>query len=355
MVLHELTSDLRFAPIESPGDLRQFSELLNRTFPVPAGKNFFDDFPVWDAQFKTDPNLIARIGVFQGPRLISAAGVKKAQMKTPRGVVPVALIGAVVTDPEWRGHGFASKTVALALQWAREHNVSIALLWGSEHSLYKKLGFELCGKQMDIPLAELSLPLPGPFPNPVLTGWNLGIFDLLKKRPQGLAIVPSDLPWIESHKNIAWYWTGDAASPRAYAGFGKGIDLQNRVHEWGGDPTDLKKILAHILAQNPGASLLGSPELIRDAGFQVNAPVDFLCMARVIDPVRVFNSYYAKASLYGALNPEGWKLTLSGPEWEAQLSEGAIAQLFFGPNSPNEESLKNYFPLPLWIWGIDAA
>src|SRR5206468_3218299 len=83
--------------------------------------------------------------------------------------------------------------------------------------------------------------------------------------------------------------------PRAYAALGRGIDLPNLIHEWGGDPGSLRMLLGSIRKVYPGCGILGSPELLERFGLATAAggmSAEFLCMARIIDPARLLEGYF---------------------------------------------------------------
>lgn len=235
----------------------QYSDLLDRSFPVPAGRHYFDDFPVWDPQFAVES--VFRPTVFEGNQLVAGAGVRVVDLKIPnKSTVKVALIGAVVTEPASRGRGLASTIVTQALSWAESQGACLALLWGSEHRLYQRLGFEFFGQQTQFSLDRISAPRSSAIQ--VHRGWNSRLFQLLQNRSTGLVLKESDRPWYEAHRNVEWFYTGNPNQPTAYAALGRGIDLPGLVHEWGGNTECLVEILKEIHTKNPKALLLGPPE-----------------------------------------------------------------------------------------------
>src|SRR4051812_13146746 len=89
--------------------LAQFSQLLNDAFSVPQGADFLADFPIWGG---LEPRkAVIRAGVFApAGRLAGCAAARIAQLRVPGGSIPVGIIGAVATDPLYRGNGVASET-----------------------------------------------------------------------------------------------------------------------------------------------------------------------------------------------------------------------------------------------------
>jgi predicted GNAT family N-acyltransferase len=267
--------------IQTPEALSQFGKLLDCTFPVPKGSHFFDDFPVWNSKLKV--LRILRLGVFHGTELVSSAAVRMAELKGPNNTpLPVAILGAVATHPDWRGKGFASQTVNAAVEWARGEKAELVMLWGSEHALYQRLGFHLCGEQIQIPLNHVKLKVP--LKEQVSSGWNRAIFSRMKQRAGGLVLQDNDQIWIEAHRNVEWYYTGPSENPTAYAGYGRGIDLNGMVHEWGGKPDSLFTLLKYLREKNPTSVLLASPKQLGSLGIPYEpTQIEYLCMAKSLN------------------------------------------------------------------------
>ena len=295
------------------------SELLDQAFPVLAGTHFFDDFPIWDPARKTDSSII-RVGVFEGQLLRSCAGVRIAQLKIPQGLLKIAIVGAVATHESARGQGLASETVSHAVKWAQIQNAALCLLWGSEHSLYAKLGFELCGQQVRVPLVEFATLAK---PSEIRWGLDRALFEAIKKRPNGLHLENSDFRWFSAHKNVIWISSWANSRCMAYVAINRGIDLQNIVHEWGGEVSELKKLLGYVSAQAPNSEVLCAPSDATSFGAQATSDVEFLALAKFLDPVLVSRSF-------------------------GMPGEKSDTELFSSPQ-------KAFSTFPLWIWGLDAA
>jgi predicted N-acetyltransferase YhbS len=336
---------LRLDTIEGARSMKQFSQLLDRNFGVKAPGRFMDDFPIWDEKLGPEGEKVLRIGVWDGDALVSCAGVRLAQLRVPTGSLDVALIGAVATAESHRGQGLASRTVSLAVEWARERGAGLAMLWGGETALYERLGFELCGVQVRPPLSELDLgaPLKDLSQITLGRGWIPTLMSSLRMRGSGVKLAPQDERWMEAHQGVDWYWLGDPESPQAYAGIGRGIDLHGLVHEWGGEsPEALKALLQLVCMERPDAQLLASPELL--SAWSLGAPrpsseVEFLCMARALDATRLVRAFGVPLS---ADNP-----LLTTPN-------AAICRLLFGP-SEQMGATAEPGAVSLWIWGLDAV
>lgn len=337
-------------------ELPQLEALLNEGFAVAAGASFYDDFPVWDPRFTELDSTTQRLGLFESGRLASATLVRIARLKTPAGIaLPVAIVGGVVTRPESRGRGYASRLVSQACDWAREKGAAFVLLWGSEHALYQRLGFELCGEQIRVPLGELVFQAAPGADIAVTAGWTERIFDLVCARPAGLALGPQDRRWFSRHKNTRWYFTGSSDAPTAYAALGRGIDLKDLVHEWGGEPNALQALLRHLREQHPEASILASRAQVATLplrpGYETQA--EYFGMARVLDPQAVLQAYLPGTPVAAQKLRDGWKLQI-GSDALHPLDDSQLPWVLFGPERVQGIS-EGRLPMPLWLWGLDGA
>jgi hypothetical protein len=120
-------------------------------------------------------------------------------------------------------------------------------------------------------------------------GWVSGIFRLLQKRIEGLVLQEEDLIWMQSHKNVKWFYTGSPECPHAYAALGRGIDLGSVVHEWGGELNQLFQLFDWIQKVDSHATLLGSRGVYQRSGIDMGQALsqnssEFMCMMRVLEP-----------------------------------------------------------------------
>jgi GNAT superfamily N-acetyltransferase len=338
--------------IEGEAKRQDFARLLNQSFPVKKGEEFFWDFPVWDEKILPSSQSIARFGVFSkaDSSLVACTGVRMANLKAGSTNIKVALVGGVATDPRHQRQGLATELVGFSLRWAADRGASAVFLWGSEHSLYQKLGFDLCGTQQLIPLRELSASFKESIPAnlKVHRGWAPTLLALMKERKSGLTLSESDRVWIEAHSqdHIEWYYTGSREVPTAYAAVGRGIDLHQIVHEWGGEPKDLHSLFHFLSVKHPDASelkILGSPGVCASFGYETSHfPEEFHCLARILNPQSIIQAFIPGADLK---SPRFSKI-ISAPEID-------LPRLLFGPQNMNKK--EECLALPLWFWGLDAT
>jgi hypothetical protein len=161
------------------------------------------------------------------------------------------------------------------------------LLWGSEHEFYEKLGFTPHGIQARALVSDLSVSPRGPATGVPKQGLTDAIFESLLSRKTGVEFTPTDRSWIFAHKSVEWFYL---ESPFAYIAYQRGMDLQNVVHEMGGDEDGIRTLLFHVFKMNPNAEVLSTPEGLRALGFEKNTWFEEpLCLARPKDPGTPWN------------------------------------------------------------------
>ena len=109
--------------------------------------------PIKSAMFAGDDAPTTRhFAAFQNGQLLSIASIYRAEMPEHRGHSAMQLRG-MATAPAARGKGFGKALVAACIAFARDNG--IRLLWCNARKeaagFYKKLGFEIVGKEFDIP------------------------------------------------------------------------------------------------------------------------------------------------------------------------------------------------------------
>ncbi len=330
-------------------DERFYEALLNQSFPVPKGSSFFDDFPIWSNQF--DSRTI-KIGAFDSQNLIGCAGLRFANLTLPLSEIKIGIIGGVVVHPQYRKKGVANQLIKRLVEVAKTEQSVMVILWGSEHELYQRLGFELCGLQVRVPLAKLDLPKAKGI---IRFGWRQSIFEAMQKRNSGLKLDSNDISWLSAHKNVQWLSEETLTDQSSYVGFNRGIDLRGMVHEWGGPRNQVKNLLARVLEQIPSAEILGSPAGIKSLGFSFEPnQLEYLCLAKILDPLAIMKATERNTSFQCSQTHTGqWSLKVNGQKIE-NLTSGELTKLFFGP-----EKIRGFneapFPIPFWVWGLDAA
>ena len=256
----------------STSEIGAVDHLVSEAFGYSNPDHYFQDFPIWGS------SEVLRLGAFQNGTLSSHVGVRFTRIKTSSGLVPIALIGAVATAPGSRGQGLSTSLLREALTRIDAQEIDWTLLWGSEHEFYAKLGFSPQGIQARALVADLSISpkeLKSETPKSGIMG---SIFlDLLSKQ-FGVGITPTDRSWVFAQETVKWLYL---ENPFGYIAYGRGMDLKNIVHEWGGDLDAVRKLLFQVYQRNPNAEILGRPSDLLTLGLDPKHWIEEpLCLAR---------------------------------------------------------------------------
>ena len=323
-------------------DPSSYVELLNQSFNVPVGQSFLRDFPIWSHVFADQPS-IRRFCIESGGRIVATASIRCMEV-CPNSSTVIAVLGAVACHPDHRGQGLATRLIQQAMNWARSQKVSLVFLWSSEYAFYEKLGFQPFGIQVRCPL-RLLLSAPESLTlSPPQRGLNAGILQRLRAR---------DVPWVKdlgedrfypAHPHVQWYSLGTPNQVSAYAAIGRGIDLSEHVHEWGGDPEDLIRLLGWIERENSQRILLSSISALdhlfpswRRLGVS-HIPGD-LPHSAVLEPLCLAHPIEGRF-------PAWWSLRGGVPEL-------ALSEMI--SESQWENSSRIWDQNSFWFWGLDAS
>ncbi len=309
-------------------------------------------------------------------KILSGAVVKTSLVKSPMGLMKVAGIGSVVTDPAYRNLGHSRSVLESTLEVAKRSACDIAILWTDLHDFYRKLGFELAG-------SEISLRLEKPFMPP---SNDLRFMESARISPESILRLYSqhtcgtirsleDVRRSLQIPNMRVYTAWDQNQQLlAYAVEGKGADLNGHIHEWGGAVSKLLPLFSHMVAEQKRPLTVMAPahakNLIRqlkEKGAQAHEGV--LGMIKIVNPDLLFAKMRRHARNLGLDNftlEQNSGLTHFGFGSNIYKTDSSsdIVRLIFGPgkasglhsfDTDSAEALETLFPISLWIWGWDSV
>ena len=158
----------------------------------------------------------------------------------------------------------------------------------------------------------------------------------------------------------------------AYAAEGKGIDLVNYVHEWGGQVEALMDLFQYIRNQKNCEITIMTPlqsQNLRQRLSQVATQHQgFLGMLRIVNAENLLNKVKKAFRSEGhdkiVLEKQGANYVFGfGTDLYTLEKEADLVQLLFGPLNINQfdfvspetkSKLATLLPLPLWVWGWDS-
>jgi len=318
------------------------------------------------------------------------------------GVLPVGFLSLVYTDPSARGRGHAGRVLRAAIRFARESGIGLVLLWSEADALYAREGFEPAGRETLLALNEAIVGRALLDARQALRTNAVGaaeagrILAIDRARPedwepiealraQRAARVVCDareqmqrpsLPELEVR--VA---RGSDGRLLGFAMRGRGDDLQEVIHEWGGDPEAILLCCRSLLAdRGPGQSLmLLAPALpteltwvCRRAGARLlSRPLAWMRItsAAALGEALVGLGLDAEWRGLGALEDEASSPPRfrPAPSGRCAISQGELLELLFGP--PNERASGGRrdatgtaftadrmrgLPLPLFVWGLES-
>ncbi|RJP17806.1 MAG: GNAT family N-acetyltransferase [Candidatus Abyssobacteria bacterium SURF_5] len=348
-------------------------DLLNRTLRPGGPPSILQEYPL----VLSERNLRNMRVIVHDGRVVSHAAVYFSNLRTQDAILRVGCIGSVATDPEYRGRGLASRVVGDCLDLMREAGCHVAVLWTQRHSFYRRLGLEAAGSEylFRLTIADIAdepLCRVAPYDPKHLAG-IMRIHEGESLRTERSRREYEEYFSIPKARTLVGL-RGDLVT--AYAVLGKGEDFKGCVHEWGGDPADLFH-LVRKLAVSAGLKevLILAPAAVNpfvDVLMSKRVPylLEHLAMMKVIDAAalsRVVDSYFfpQASSHFGIISDDRGIWIHVGKEGAHLERENMLVRLMFGPErasgilkaAPPDmiRTLERFFPIPLFIWGLDSV
>lgn len=347
-------------------------EFLNQTLRPQHGWSI-------DKEYPTALNLANRHNmnvVVSNDRVVSHAVLKPLIIKSPHLIYKVGAIGSVATDEEFRNQGLSHKILTESINLAKQQNCDVAILWTNLYDFYRKLDFELGGYEISLSF-EKSIPFET-VQFKYSKDKNVSVEALAKVYSQhSVATIRSQdefrkfLSIPNTQLYTAWNLNGTLA---AYAIEGKGADLSNYIHEWGGSVTAIKNLLGyisqvknhtfHFIAPRHSENLLtelkkyadyvneGYLGMIRITNFEGLA----MKIKKAFRNVGVSDFVFEKNNGKILFGCNGDLYTIETEKDLVPLLFGPIdfdSQDIFKPETA--QKLKQILPLPLWVWGWDSV
>lgn len=290
----------------------------------------------------------------------------------------MGLIGSVATDPEHRGRGHASRVLARAEEEAAQAGCVCTLLWADEPGFYERRGYSPIGTEIDAVLTDAdlrSLPEPtgvreartqdGPRLHELYSGHSSRLERSLPEM-QALLEIPGMSTLVRTGS--------DGLLACAYACVGRGADLHNVVHEWGGPVDDVLALLRAHLERRPASErelFVMLPPCARQLasaldGIGIPCATGILGMAKLVNveaAAELFSTFLGGLGVVSALTTDPPYLEVRGPEGTHRLTAPETLLALLAPQGDRafprviEDSTGLSLPvLPLapFVWGLDS-
>ncbi|HEX3000439.1 MAG TPA: GNAT family N-acetyltransferase [Armatimonadota bacterium] len=371
----------------SSADRESLVQLTNRVFRSRGG-DMGSEYPLVFGEAYLDHCRIVK----EDGKVVAHVGVTVRDASLFGCALRVGMIGAVCTDPDYRGKGYATLLLQDARALAQSEGASLMLISGGR-GLYHRNGFVSVGEFSAFTAAAASLPAPRPGLRiqPCERKEIPALLALNQQRPVRFLRPPDDWDALLAAQMLMnrpadclGIWEGENLV--AYAGTQRsqrdasGSPTPPRIFEYAGSETALFESLGAIAARSGAdrvdiAILPGSSELTRllraaSAEEQHNA---FGGTVGIIDPARFFTAFrpYLEERLGSlaarfAITPtaNGGACIAYGDDSYQLENMGQLTALVFGGNTEEARAvpqppetlqplLARLFPLPLLWYGYN--
>ena len=317
------------------------------------------------------------------------------------GTLPVGFLSLVYTDPMARGRGHAGRVLRAAVRAARDAGIGLVLLWSEADALYAREGFEPAGRETLLVLDETIVGRaldehraggitaerrPGAGPAVTTRPAHPGDWDSIEAlRAQRAARVVCDASERARRPSLpdldVRVARGEDDRLLGFAMRGRGDDLQEVIHEWGGETEATLLCCRSLLAdQRSGQSLMLLAPALRTELAWVCRRAGARVLSRPLAWMRIASAPALAEALVGLGLDADW-LGLRALEGDASsaprfwpsrsgrraVSQGELLELLFGvPDSFDPGGRRGalgtafgsgamkQLPLPLFVWGLES-
>ena len=251
------------AEVRSPigTELKDIIDFLDTQLRPEEKWSIVDEYPI--AFNRHNLNNI-RVFVEDG-KILSHAVIKNLIVKTPMTIFKVAGIGSVVTSPEHRMKGYSQQVIQSCLDEASKQGADIAILWTDLYDFYRKMDFELSGTEIALIISkELEVSSKGLKINKSNKVDPNAILNLYSQHSIGSMRTANEIFNYMQIPNTQLYTAWDENNNlKAYAVEGRGADLSNYIHEWGGGVSSLIPLFNEIYKEkNAPVTIITPPNCV---------------------------------------------------------------------------------------------
>lgn len=169
-------------------------------------------------------------------------------LATPTADVPVAFIGSVATAPSIRGRGYGTRVVEEALAKAKSQGAALSMLWADDPAWYQARGWIPFGTE-NVYVIEHgnAILLPEPVGvRPATRDDHAAIHTLYSSHVSRTLRIKEETQALLGIPNMQTYVCERDGEVVGYACMGRGEDLAQVIHEWGGAPDAVLPVVSQI-------------------------------------------------------------------------------------------------------------
>jgi GNAT superfamily N-acetyltransferase len=318
------------------------------------------------------------VALSEGEDVVSACTVLPRDFVTPQATLRMGLIGSVATDPAFRRRGCASRVLAAAERALEAQGCVLSLLWADDPRWYLARGYHPVGCELDWGLpGALEERLPEPIGvRPAAQADRAAIHALYTEHPVRVDRGAHETAALLSCPSMDVLVRERDGAVVAYACRGRGQDLANTVHEWGGAAADVLPLLRAHMARSDGDVFLMAPPSAEELARALDE-LGCLPSAGVLGLAKVLDRGAVGSLLAGLVEPAGSVVIEEGAdprapvvalvgrdgESEAELEDELLLGLLMPPFGVREDvqRVADRFgitlagvPLDAFAWGLDS-
>ncbi len=322
-----------------------------------------------------DERFSGRILAFhEGNEVRSACAILTREFVIGETRVRGGLIGSVATDPAWQNRGLATALLIQAEAALQREGCAFACLWANEPDFYLRRGYGPIGCEEDFIVSpELRSRLPAFRGLRAMTRNDAeAIHGLYSRHRSRLERTAEETAALLECPGMSTFVIERANETVAYACRGRGSDLADTIHEWGGSDEDVLALVhAHLEARSGELFLIAPPpadglcERLRGLGAVSRRGM--LGLGKILDraaAAEVLNQRIGRAGKVEAVNREdGGAFQFRGPKKEGVLDDQGCLALLFGVEDVRadvQRFLEEFglegvdLPLEPFAWGLDS-
>lgn len=340
------------------------------------GSSLVTEYPlVFEERF---PGFIVAIGEDEAVHSACATIVRDFHMGS--ATVSGGLIGSVSTDPEWQGKGLGTRLLIETEAALQRKGCAFALLWAEDPNFYLKRGYCPLGGEDDfsIPTSLRSVLPESTGAREMREGDEPAIHALYDAHFTRLGRTVEETTALLDCPGMKTLVLERDDQLVAYACMGRGSDLPDAIHEWGGEAEDVLPLVRAHLEQRfdedeDGQLFLMAPTTATDLrtlliSLGAHHQRGILGLGKLLDPAAVLVALrtalgdIGNAELVQTANGPAFEII--GPKRQGIIDEDGVLALLFPTAEVGEQVTKFLegfgledakLPLEPFVWGLDSV
>ena len=326
------------------------------------------------------PGRVIALG--EGEEVRSACSVltREFVVEGPAGSIRVrgGLIGSVSTDPAWRHKGLGTRLLVEAEAALQREGCAFALLWADTPEFYLERGYGPIGTEEDFLISsELVRNLPGTEGvRPMTPDDAAPIHALYERHTARVERTAQETAALLGCPDMLTLVREEQGELVGYACRGRGRDLGDFIHEWGGDSEGvLALIRAHLeerFTEEEGHLFLMAPSSASDLCYRlIHAGAvcqrGMLGLGKILDreaAARLLNECLGKIGTAAVVEHEGSsRFEIRGPQAGGHVDDDGALALLLGVADVRDQvasflaefGLQDVrLPVEPFAWGLDS-